>query len=167
MTCSPVATPAATTAPAATATPTPFRPITRVVIPSIALDAQAVPAGLIKRDGAITWDVPAYKVGHAQETAGAGQAGNAVLIGHVTSRNLGNVFEHLHQLKPGDAVRVFSADQQFEYRVADTRTVSRTDVSVVQPTDTPSLTLITCTGAWLPLVNDYAKRLVVRAELVG
>jgi LPXTG-site transpeptidase (sortase) family protein len=145
---------------------TPARPITRVVIPSIGLDAPAVPAGLVKQGGAITWDVPPYKIGHAQETAGAGGAGNAVLVGHVTSRSLGNVFEHLHQVGKGDAIHVFSADQQFEYQVVDTHSVGRTDVSVVQPTATPAVTLITCTGPWLPLVNDYAERLVVRAELV-
>ena len=27
--------------------------------------------------------------------------------------------------------------------------------------------LITCTGLWLPQINDYAERLVVRAELVA
>jgi LPXTG-site transpeptidase (sortase) family protein len=149
----------------ATPTPTPLRPITRVVIPRISLDAPAVPVGLVNRDGAITWDVPAFKIGHAEETAGAGDPGNAVLAGHVTSRNLSNVFEHLHQLDAGDVVQVFSADQEFEYRVASMRHVGRDDVSVVQPTAAPSVTLITCTGTWLPLVNDYAERLAVRADL--
>jgi LPXTG-site transpeptidase (sortase) family protein len=154
-------------APTPSATPLPYRPITRVVIPDISLDAPAVAAGLVERGGAITWDVPPFKIGHAQETAGAGDVGNAVLVGHVTSRSLGNVFEHLHEVAPGDAVEVFSNDRQFTYRVVDVRTVGRTDVSVVQTTVTPSVTLLTCTGLWLPLLNDYAERVVVRAELVS
>ncbi len=149
-----------------TPAPIPFRPITRVAIPSISLDAPSVPAQLIKRGGSITWEVPSFKIGHAQDTASAGRAGNAVLVGHVTSRNMGNVFEHLGQVRVGDVVQAFNAQQRFDYRVVNVRTVSRGDVSVVETTATPSLTLLTCTGAWLPLLNDYAERLAVRAELV-
>ena len=158
----PTPTPAAFTAGAAS-----FRPVTRIAIPSINLDAPAVPADLVRENGAITWAVPPFKVGHAQDTGAAGGPSNAVLVGHVTSRSVGNVFEQLHNVRPGDAITVFSNDQHFSYRVSDVRSVERTDVSVVQPTSTPTLTLITCTGMWLPLVNDYAKREVVRAELVA
>lgn len=157
------------------ATPTPdpstavagtFRPVTRVVIPSIKLDAPTVPADLVRDNGAITWSVPPFKVGHAQDTGAAGGPGNAVLVGHVTSQSLGNVFEHLHDVHTGDAITIFSNDQRFSYRVSVVRTVERSDVSVVQPSTTPALTLITCTGVWLPLVNDYAQRVIVRAELL-
>jgi hypothetical protein len=65
-----------------------------------------------------------------------------------------------------DRVRVFSGDAEFDYLVTDVRTVARTDVSVVAPTAGATLSLITCTGAWLPALGDYAQRLVVRAELV-
>lgn len=142
-----------------------FRPITRVAIRSISLDAPAVPAGLVERDGAVTWSVPPFKIGHAEDTAGAGGKGNAVLVGHVTSRSLGNVFEHLHDVGVGETVQVFSGEQPFVYRVVSVKTVSRNDVSVVKPTPTPSLTMITCTGTWLPLVSDFTQRVVVRAEL--
>ena len=37
----------------------------------------------------------------------------------------------------------------------------------IQPTAAPSVSLITCTGLWLPQLNDYAERLVVRAELMS
>ena len=151
--------------PAPTPTPVPFRPITRVVIPSIALDAPSKPAELIRRGDAITWEVPPFTAGHAQGTAGAGDSGNAVVVGHVTSRSVGNVFEHLHEVSVGDAVDAFSGQERFGYRVVSVRNVPRGDISVVEKTDAPSLTLITCTGVWLPLVNDYAERLVVRAEL--
>ena len=32
--------------------------------------------------------------------------------------------------------------------------------------ETASLTLITCTGLWLPTIWDYTERLVVRADLL-
>ena len=149
-------------------TPPPFLPITRVVIPRIDLDSEAVPAEIVAQDGGVTWEVPAFKIGHAQSTASAGSPGNAVLVGHVDSRGLGNVFEQLDAARVGDQVAVFSGgERQFDYRVVDVRKVGRNDVSVVQPTDVPSLTLITCSGLWLPLVTDYAERLVVRAELAS
>jgi LPXTG-site transpeptidase (sortase) family protein len=161
------ATPTPRAEPTATPSPRPFRPITHVAIPSIALDADAVPASLVDKNDGLTWEVPPFSVGHAQNTAGAGGKGNAVLLGHVSSRHLGNVFEKLHAVQVGDEVRVFSGEERSAYRVAEVRTVARTDTSVVQPTSTPTLTLITCTGTWLPLVADYAERVVVRAELVG
>jgi sortase A len=157
----PVATPVAT----ATATPEVFHPITGVRIPRIQLESEAVPAQLVDAGGNLTWNVPSFKIGHAEGTAGAGDAGNAVLVGHVTSRNLGNVFENLKEVRVGDAVQVLSDEQQFEYMVDSVQTVERNDVSVVRPTSQPSVTLITCTGVWLPLVSDYSERLVVRAQL--
>jgi len=78
---------------------------------------------------------------------------------------LGNGFEDLDSARVGDQVEVFSGERRFDYRIVDVRTVRRNDVKVVQPTDVPSVTLITCSGLWLPVVSDYTERLVVRAEL--
>lgn len=93
--------------------------------------------------------------------------GNAVLFGHVESRNLRNVFKDLGRARVGDIVQAFSGDVAFSYRIVEKRVVPRTDVSVLQPTSVPSLTLITCTGRWLPRERDYAERLVLRGELVA
>ncbi len=143
-----------------------YLPITELSIPSIGLASKVVPAELINRAGQVTWEVPPFVVGHAEGTAGAGAPGNAVLMGHITSRNLGNVFINLDKVRVGDMLAVFSGDRQFNYRVVEVKAVPRTDVSVVRPTDKPTVTLITCTGTWLPLISDYSHRLVVRAELV-
>jgi LPXTG-site transpeptidase (sortase) family protein len=146
---------------------TPDRPITRLKIDSIGLDTPVLPAPLTDRDGATTWDVPPMVAGHAEGTPGAGQPGNAIVMGHLTSIHLGNVFLHLDAVKPGDVVEVFSHDQRFTYRATEVHDVDRMDLGVLEPTEQPSLTLITCSGAWLPTVWDYAQRLVVRAELAG
>jgi LPXTG-site transpeptidase (sortase) family protein len=145
--------------------PVPYRPVTRVVVPRLALDAPVVPAMLVERHAGVTWEVPAFKVGHAERTAGAGAPGNGVLVGHVTSQDAGNVFGNLGRVGVGDRVRIFSDAQAFDYRVVEVRAVARTDVSVVAPTTAASLSLITCTGPWLPAIGDFAERLVVRAEL--
>jgi LPXTG-site transpeptidase (sortase) family protein len=140
--------------------------ITRLVISSIALDADVVPATLLERDGALTWDIPSFRVGHAQQTAGAGEVGNAVLLGHVTSIRSGNVFKDLALVRVDDEIEIFSDEQAMTYRVTNVGSVPRSDVSVVEATPTRSVTLITCTGVWSPRIWDYTERLVVRAELV-
>ena len=89
------------------------------------------------------------------------------MIGHVTSLTLGHVFEHLDGVSSGDVVSVFGADRRFDYRVREVRDVARTDVAVLDPSTTPTLTLITCSGLWLPTVGDYNQRLVVTAELIS
>ena len=117
-------------------------------------------------DGSVTWQVPPFVAGHADETGGAGGPGNAVLFGHVTSVHSGDVFRDLDQASVGDLVLVSSDARIFRYRVVDTRRVSRDNSDVLQPTDVPSVTLITCEGVWLPSIWDYTHRRVVRAELI-
>jgi LPXTG-site transpeptidase (sortase) family protein len=142
-------------------------PITGLKIPSASIDTQVVEAPTVDEpDGSISWQVPKFVAGHAESTASAGQSGNAVLFGHVTSQTLGNVFENLHDTHLGDVVEVMSGDHVFTYRVVDIRAVPRTDSSVIDTADTPMLTLITCTGLWNPLLHDYMERLVVQARLV-
>lgn len=142
-------------------------PISHVRIPRINLDAQVVPSRLVELDGGRTWEVPAFRVGHAQYTAGAGQAGNAVLLGHVSSRNAGNVFKVLERVQLGDVVQVGGDGDSFDYVVVDVRSVPRTELSVLEPTDSASVSLITCAGAWLARLGDFSERLVVRADLSG
>ncbi|HEY3118693.1 MAG TPA: sortase [Chloroflexota bacterium] len=145
--------------------PEAYREIESVRIPSIALASQVVPALLAEHPQGVAWEVPRFKVGHGDGTAGAGQEGNSVLFGHITSQGLGNVFLHLDRVHPGDLVYVGSGEQEFAYLVDDVRLVGRTDLSVIQPTTTASITLITCAGAWLPKEQDYAQRLVVTGQL--
>jgi LPXTG-site transpeptidase (sortase) family protein len=142
-------------------------PITHLRIPRLQIDSEVVPSPFVQVDDSGTWEVPAFKVGHAEFTASAGQRGNAVLFGHVTSRTLGNVFQNLERARTGDLVEISSPSEDFTYRVVEVRRVPRTDVSVIEPTDTASASLITCVGLWLPHLNDYAERLVVRADLMG
>ena len=157
-----------TTRPSANVLPAPRdNAITRLVIPSIGLDTDVAPAGLVEHDGASSWDVPKFVAGHAEGSAGAGEPGNAVLIGHVTSLTLGNVFEHLNEVSVGDLVYVYSVADHFTYRVTDARDVARTDVGVLDRTEEPSVTLITCSGLWLPSVRDYTERRVVRGQLTS
>ena len=160
----PHAAPLITEEPRSMSQPAP-EPITHVDIPAIGLSADVVPANLVARGGGMTWDVPGFKIGHAESTAGAGQVGNAVLFGHISSLHAGNVFAHLDRIRIGQAVQVFTDTREFDYTVVTTTHVPRTDTSVMAQDSTRAVSLITCTGMWLPTIWDYTERLVVRAEL--
>jgi sortase A len=110
--------------------------------------------------------VPAFKAGQAESTAGAGQRGNAVVMGHVSSLHSGDVFKNLEQVHLGDDVEVFSDERSFAYRVFETRSVARTDLAMVEPTAEPIVSLFTCTGVWDAVAWDYTERLFVRARLI-
>lgn len=154
------------TSPAGPTAPDPARAITHVRIDRIQLDADVVPARLVPVKGGTTWEIPSFKAGHAEYTAGAGEAGNAILLGHLTSLNAGNVFRHLGRAQPGDTVLVSSGAGEFAYRVVRVYTVDRTDLSPLAPATEPMLTMITCAGTWLPQLGEFSQRLIVRAELL-
>lgn len=142
-------------------------PVARLVISGIGLNAPVVEAPLVRGPSGVTWEVPAYRVGHGQYTAGAGGEGNAVFLGHVTSLNEGNVFANLDRVHPGDDITLVATDgHTYHYLVDDVRVVPRDDTTVLDSTGQPTATLITCTGAWLPAIHEYAQRLVVQATLV-
>lgn len=140
------------------------KPITWLALPRIGLQTTVVPAVLVQDGDSVTWEIPKYVAGHAESSAGAGEVGNAVILGHLVSRTLGNVFEHLDRARPGDLLRVRSGSQEFDYTIIEVTTVDRTDVEVLDPTSNPTITLITCAGLWNPVLHDYMERLIVRGQ---
>ncbi|MGI6206908.1 MAG: sortase [Anaerolineae bacterium] len=130
-------------------TPAPGRP-SRLVIEKLGIDAPIV-AG----DGP---EQLKMGVGHRQGTAGPGQPGNMVLSGH--NDIYGEVFRHLDRLAEGDRITVYSEGEPFTYIVRRKLIVEPTDLSVLEPTQRPVVTLISC----YPYLVD-THRIVVVAEL--
>lgn len=130
-------------------TPSPQQ-ATRMVIPAVGVDAPVVQGD--------TWEQ--LKKGIAQHigTADPGNNGNAVFSAH--NDIFGEIFRDLDQLKPGDEIVVYTVSQQFTYIVADKRIVQPTEVSVMAPTQNPTVTLISC----YPYLVDNM-RIVVIAQL--
>lgn len=126
---------------------------TRLQIPSIALDTPVKEVFVV--DG--VWQVADYAAGYLHDTALPGERGNMVMAGHAGLR--GGVFRDLGALTPGTDVLVDAAGWRYHYRVRGSTSVWPTQVEVLAPTDTPTLTLITCT-------NWDTQRLVVVADLV-
>lgn len=85
---------------------------------------------------------------------------NLVLLGHhlsMTELLLGNIKD----MQVDDPIFVSYLTESLQYRVIETKIIAETDLSVLQNTQTPRLTLITCDK---PQRTD--KRIVVTAEFV-
>jgi sortase A len=114
-------------------------------------------APVIQGDG---WEQLKRGVGQHIGTANPGNVGNLVLSAH--NDIFGELFRDLDQLKPGDDILVSTATRQYTYRVTGLRIVEPTEVSVMEPTNRPTITLISC----YPYLKD-TERIVVFGELVS
>lgn len=124
----------------------------RIQIPAIGVDAPVV-----QGDG---WEQLKKGVGQHVNTANPGEKGNVVLSAH--NDVFGEIFRYLDRLEPGDAVILYTNQRAFTYRVTESRIVEPDEVRVMDPTDQPTATLISC---YPYLVDD--RRIVVIARLQG
>jgi LPXTG-site transpeptidase (sortase) family protein len=152
--------PSASPSPIPTQTPIAVMPMQRLIATSIGLDTKVVEAPIINGE----WTVPKFVAGHLLGTAQPLEGSNIVLSGHVQSLSSGNVFARIGELKIGDVIRVYTRAAVITYVVSQQRVVANNDIAVVRPSPQEILTLITCTGTWLPLQRDYDRRIVVIAS---
>lgn len=104
----------------------------------------------------------AFGPGHLDGTAAPGSRGNCVLSAHRDTQ-----FAILRDVRAGEVIRVETPDgRAHQYRVAATRVVDRRDTWILEPTATPSLTLITC-YPFDAVVPGGPQRFVVFAEKVA
>ncbi len=139
---------------------------TRLRIPRIGVDAEVRQAGIKSGpDGVPEWETLPFVAAHYGDlTALIGARGNAVISGHVATLSEGNVFRNLYQVNLGDEITVRDQlDQQHRFRVANVKLVTPDDVSVMQQTTEPTLTLITCGGTFDPQKREFSHRLIVVA----
>lgn len=150
-----------------TAAPTPAKPgvPVRLVISSIDVDSAVQEVGTYWENRQLLWETVPFVVGHYRTTARAGEMGNAVFSGHVSSRNAGNVFKDLYRIRLEDEVYIYTADTMFVYVVTDVRLVLPTETSVMDTTPDATATLITCAGEWIPSKRVYSHRLIVTTKL--
>lgn len=104
-------------------------------------------------------DVLDVAVGHLPDTPMPWEAGNTAFAAHRDG-----LFRSLRNIRVGDEVRVRSAQGDFVYRVRETKIVMPDDLSVLAPTETQTVTLITCYP--FNFVGHAPKRFVVHAERI-
>jgi sortase A len=125
---------------------------TGLVIPAIGVDAPVVHG--------VDGESLKLGVGHYDGSVNPGEVGNVVLAGH--NDVYGEVFRNLDQLETGDELTLYSRLGEYRYRVRGWRIVEPSDVSVLDPTETPTLTLISC----YPYRID-TQRIIVVADLAS
>lgn len=156
--------PAASPQVAVAADPSP----SRLLIPRISVNAKIEARGLDSSRNMETpkdfHDVAWYNLG---PTPGA--PGNALINGHVDWWTGAAVFTRLSELRSGDTLIVVRGDgTRLSFKVTSRQTVmaGARVASLFAPSKVATLTLITCSGVWNPLILGTPQRLLVSAVLV-
>ena len=95
-----------------------------------------------------------------------GEIGNVFVSGHSSyywwdKGQYKKVFALLPEVKVGDAIYLKYQDQPYIYQVEETKAIKPTDVSVVNKTDYPVISLMTCVP-----IGTAQNRLIVRAKQI-
>lgn len=127
--------------------------LTRIKIPAIDVDVVVVEG--------TTESALKAGAGHFPTTPLPCETGNVSIAGHRTT--YGRPFHNLDRLKPGDEITLETPLGSCSYKVdRDPFVVAPTDLSVIDPTDTATLTLSTCEPK-----GSAARRLIVKATFQG
>ncbi len=140
-------------------------PVTRIVVPILGIDTVVK---YVPYDG-FTWLIGGlqHEVAWMGDTSWPGLGGNTGLAGHVSLRNgRDGPFRYLDSLQPNDEIMLYTEENLYIYKVNARSVVSDSDMSVIQPTENPRLTLITCIN--FDRENGvYRDRLIVQADLLS
>ena len=99
-------------------------------------------------------------VGHLAETPLPSEPGNVALAGHRDG-----LFRPLRGILPGDIITLATSDHEYQYEVQWTSVVPPDAVRVLQSTDEPTLTLITCFPFYY--IGAAPERFIVRARRIS
>ena len=109
-----------------------MRPVARLTVPGRGIELYVLDNATPR---ALTWG-PA----HVGGTAAPGSAGNSVIVAHRDTH-----FAFLRRVSPDDEIDIEGArGVKSRYRVREVSVVDRGDARVLDPADSPQLTLITC-----------------------
>jgi sortase (surface protein transpeptidase) len=142
-----------------------------VHIPKIGARSSLIPLGLNPDE---TIEVPPVgqpmQAGWYRLARTPGEAGPAVLLGHVDGNQQPGIFFRLKELVAGDEVSVSRKDgTTARFRVTRTEQVAKDSFpteAVYGDTTTPELRLITCGGSFDESARNYRDNVIVYATLV-
>lgn len=146
----------------------PIEQPTRIEIPAIAVDAELVGVGL---NPDRSMEVPDFGLaGWYTKGPRPGASGPAVIAAHVDSYQGPDVFFRLHELEPGDEIRVHGADGRTRtWRMYHSQLVDKDRLPadrIWSETDQPALRLITCGGEFDYTERSYESNVIVYATPV-
>lgn len=99
-------------------------------------------------------------VGHVPYTPLPGEPGNIGIAAHRDTH-----FRNLKGVKEGDVIRMVTKEGTYEYAVDSLKIVMPTNVEVLDPTDAPSITLVTCYP--FNYIGNAPQRFIVRAKQIS
>ncbi|SCE83026.1 Sortase family protein [Micromonospora viridifaciens] len=113
---------------------------------------------------------PGHEGGLVLPGASPGEAGNAVIVGHVDSAKLGPaVFFNLGALQPGDAISVAREDgSTATFTVESVKSYPKATFPtelVYGPADRPGLRVVTCGGAFDQGAGSYVDNVIAFATM--
>lgn len=126
----------------------PPAPLAVLRVPDIGLEVAVL-------EGTDAWTLN-RAVGHIEGTASPGDAGNSGIAGHRDG-----FFRGLKDVQAGDGLDIETQGAVHHYRVERTWIVQPEDVSVLDTTDVPAVTLVTCYPFYF--VGSAPQRFIVRA----
>jgi hypothetical protein len=138
-------------------------PPTRVRIAAIGVDSP-LESLVIDGTGALQSPTNFGEAGWFSQGTEPGDAGPAVIAGHVDTKSGPAVFYRLRDLKPGDQAQVQRGPTWLTFRVTATDKYPKAafpTAKVYGPTPDPELRLITCGGTFDPTKNSYRDNVVV------
>jgi LPXTG-site transpeptidase (sortase) family protein len=140
--------------PAAGADPAAGETVGRIIVPRMSLDSPIVEMENCQDDANLN-----RGPGHIKGTALPGASGNCAIAGHRSTYS--RPFSMMGSLQAGDEIILAGpSGARHAYKVSRIWVVTPGEVSVLDPTPEPSVTLITCHPA-----GSDATRLIVRAVL--
>jgi hypothetical protein len=144
------------------------RPV-RVRIAAIGVDASAYPVGVLPSSDLLEAPSDGDRLGWYRHGPSPGEAGSALIAGHVDYAGKRGVFYELSRLQPGATVVVDYEDGSAqEWRVVARRQYPKdelpTDVLFAR-TGSPMLSLVTCGGLYDASKRAYRDNVVVFAAL--
>jgi sortase A len=167
--------PTPTPGPTSTPLPKAEKPPTRIVAPSIDLDAKIKPMGWeqIEFKGKMytKWVVPENAAGWHENSSLPGFGENVVLSGHHNIK--GKVFRYVVDLEPGDEITLYADGAPYVYTVMEKyilkeagmpHDVRKANAQWIMPTGDERLTLVTC---WPYEWPGNTHRVVVVARPLG
>lgn len=142
----------------------------KLVIRSIGVSAQVLPVG-VDAAGAMGVTNQSYNVGWYKLGPSPGQAGDAVIDGHLDWYDTSHaVFFNLKNLQIGDDIEVQRLDGvTHHFKVTSVHSVAynATVPGLFATGGPPRLSLITCGGQWDVKKGEYLQRVIVDSALVS
>jgi sortase A len=100
-----------------------------------------------------------YAVGHFPGTPVPEKRGNFCIAGH-RSYTYGEFFNRLDELQIGDEIVIKTESSQYKYKVYEKKIVEPSEISILDNTKSPIITLVTCTP-----IRIATHRLIIKGKL--